>query len=61
MNNKTKDIILISGWMGLGLLCLILPRNILSKSGRTIFLEKGLEGYNEYKQKVKYKVIPFIW
>ena len=24
-------------------------------------LEKGLQGYTEYKQKVKYKVIPFIW
>ena len=24
-------------------------------------LEDGLEGYKEYKQKVKYKVIPFIW
>ena len=24
-------------------------------------LEQGLEGYSEYKQKVKYKVIPFIW
>ena len=24
-------------------------------------LEKGLEGYKAYKQKVKYKVIPFIW
>lgn len=24
-------------------------------------LEKGLPGYKEYKQKVKYKVIPFIW
>ena len=24
-------------------------------------LGKGLEGYKEYKQKVKYKVIPFIW
>lgn len=24
-------------------------------------LEKGLEGYKEYKQKVKYKVIPLIW
>lgn len=23
--------------------------------------EKGLEGYKEYKQKVKYKVIPLIW
>ena len=24
-------------------------------------LEEGLKGYKEYKQKVKYKVIPFIW
>lgn len=24
-------------------------------------LEEGLHGYKEYKQKVKYKVIPFIW
>lgn len=24
-------------------------------------LEKGLEGYVEYKQKVKYRMIPFIW
>lgn len=26
-----------------------------------IVLENGLEGYKEYKEKVKYKVIPFIW
>ena len=24
-------------------------------------LEEGLDGYKEYKQKVKYKVIPYIW
>ncbi len=24
-------------------------------------LEKGLNGYKEYKEKVKYKMIPFIW
>lgn len=24
-------------------------------------LEEGLPGYKEYKQKVKYKVIPFVW
>lgn len=26
-----------------------------------IVLEKGLEGYAEYKKTVKYKIIPFIW
>jgi len=25
------------------------------------FLEKNLKGYKEYKKKVKYKLIPFIW
>ena len=25
------------------------------------FLEENLEGYKEYKQKVKYRLIPFIW
>lgn len=24
-------------------------------------LEKGLDGYSEYKKKVRYKVIPFLW
>ena len=24
-------------------------------------LEKDLKGYTEYKKKVKYKIIPFIW
>lgn len=24
-------------------------------------LEKGLDGYAEYKKKVKYKIIPFVW
>lgn len=26
-----------------------------------IVLEKGLEGYDEYKKAVKYKIIPFVW
>ena len=25
------------------------------------FLEKELKGYKEYKQKVKYRLIPFVW
>ena len=27
---------------------------------KSLFLQ-GLEGYSEYKQRVKYKVIPYIW
>ena len=29
--------------------------------GEEELLEKELEGYTEYKQKVKYKIIPFVW
>ena len=29
--------------------------------GEEAFLEKELEGYHAYKQKVKYRLIPFIW
>lgn len=29
--------------------------------GEEAFLEKELEGYTEYKQKVKYCLIPFVW
>ena len=29
--------------------------------GEETFLEKELDGYREYKQKVKYRLIPFIW
>ena len=29
--------------------------------GEEAFLEKELSGYAEYKQKVKYRLIPFIW
>ncbi len=29
--------------------------------GEEEFLEKELNGYTEYKQKVKYRLIPFIW
>jgi len=24
-------------------------------------LEKDLDGYTEYKKKVKYKIIPYLW
>ena len=24
-------------------------------------LEEGLEGYKEYKKRVRYKVVPFVW
>ena len=36
---------------------------ILAKRIRTeeMVLEEGLHGYREYKNKVKYRLIPFVW
>ncbi|MBO5869387.1 MAG: isoprenylcysteine carboxylmethyltransferase family protein [Clostridia bacterium] len=37
---------------------LIIAKRIKSEEA---FLEKELNGYTEYKQKVKYRLIPFVW
>ena len=31
------------------------------KKSELYFLERELEGYKEYKEKVKYKLFPYIW
>lgn len=42
------------------LLCYI-PINALRIGNEEKVLEEGLAGYKEYKSRVKYKVIPYIW
>ena len=36
----------------------IISKRIINEES---FLEKNLKGYKEYKNKVKYKLIPYIW
>ena len=43
------------------IMLLYLPLIARRISNEETVLEEGLEGYREYKQRVKYKVIPFIW
>ena len=44
------------------LIFLVYPFIIVKRiKGEEEFLEKELAGYREYKQKVKYRLIPFIW
>ena len=44
------------------LIFLVYPFIIAKRiKGEEEFLEKELNGYTEYKQKVKYRMIPFIW
>ena len=41
---------------------LVYPFIIVKRiKGEEKFLEKELRGYKEYKQKVKFRLIPFIW
>ena len=44
------------------LILLVYPPLIAKRiKGEEAFLEKELEGYREYKQRIKYRLIPFIW
>ena len=44
------------------LIFLIYPVIIIKRiKNEEDFLEKNLQGYTEYKQKVKYRLIPFVW
>jgi len=48
---------------GLGIVIFLLQPFLLVKriKNEEEVLEKGLDGYTEYKKKVKYRLIPFIW
>ena len=44
------------------LILLVYPPLIAKRiKGEEALLEKELEGYREYKQRIKYRLIPFIW
>lgn len=40
---------------------LFIPVLVMRIKNEEKVLEEGLEGYTEYKKKVKYRLIPFIW
>ena len=43
------------------ILLLYLPLISLRIRNEESILERGLEGYKDYKQRVKYRILPFIW
>lgn len=47
------------GFIIIGLL--IFPLIVKRIRNEEVVLEQGLEGYSEYKQRVKYRLLPFIW
>ena len=53
--------IVLGSWFSFAIFCFfpfVLVKRIKNEEE---LLENGLEGYKEYKQKVKYKIIPFVW
>ena len=53
--------VVLGSWFSFAIFCFfpfVLVKRIKNEED---VLEKGLEGYKEYKQKVKYRMIPFVW
>ena len=53
--------IVLGSWISFAIFCFfpfVLVKRIKNEE---VVLENGLEGYKEYKQKVKYKIITFLW
>ena len=53
--------IVLGSPISFAILLLYIPIIALRIKNEEKVLEEGLEGYKEYKTRVKYKVIPFIW
>ena len=53
--------IVLGSPISFAILLLYVPIIALRMKNEEKVLEEGLAGYNEYKTRVKYKVIPFIW
>lgn len=53
--------LVLGSWVGF-LIFLVYPFLLVKRiRNEEKVLEQGLEGYAEYKKKVKYRMIPFIW
>src|SRR5262245_7808108 len=51
----------LGSWWGLFALGLFMPALIWRLLNEESFLHKNLRGYTEYTQKVRYRLVPFVW
>ncbi len=51
----------LGSWCGLLVLILMMPALIWRLLDEEKFLAKNLPGYSEYREKVRYRLLPFIW
>ena len=56
----SMPLVLNSVW-SFALMLLYIPIIVKRIRNEEVVLEQDLAGYKEYKQRVRYKVIPFIW
>lgn len=53
--------LVLGSWVSFAVFCFFPFLLVKRIKNEEIVLESGLEGYKEYKKKVKYRMIPFIW
>ena len=53
--------LMLASPLSFAIMLLYLPLIVIRIKNEEKVLEAGLEGYKEYKQRVKYRIIPFIW
>ena len=53
--------IALGSWWGLSAVMLMTPVLIWRLLAEEAFLAKSLPGYSEYRDKVKYRLVPFLW
>ena len=53
--------LVLGSWISFGIMLLYPLIILLRIRNEEKVLEAGLEGYREYKQKVRYRLIPFLW
>ena len=51
----------LGSWLGSSVLALMMPALMWRLIDEENFLAKNLPGYVEYRNKVKYRLVPFIW
>jgi protein-S-isoprenylcysteine O-methyltransferase Ste14 len=51
----------LDSWWGLAILALTTPVLILRILDEEQLLKQDLPGYREYTQKVRYRLVPYLW
>ncbi len=53
--------IALGSWWGLFVILLMMPTGLWRLFDEEKFLNKNLAGYTEYAQKVRYRLVPYLW